>query len=322
MRMPRLRGAGSVPAVPTGLSAMRKLIRRCRPDIVHSNTVRAHLISVVAARSCRVPVVWTIRDFTFPIGLYRLLVRWVDRVIFVSGAIEQVYGTRETAGKCSVVLNGILIPKIDVEAERKKVRTQLNIPEKAPLVLSVGQLVPQKGQDRFLMAASRVAKQIPSAYFLIVGDGSDDDYRARLAELAAQEELGNRVIFTGYRSDVISITCAADVSVHSAVEPEAFGRVLVEAMALGVPLIASPYGGPAEIIQEGVCGLLVDPQGTDRLADAIVAVLSDEALATKLSVGGRAKFEQCFEQTRETEAIQGIYDGLLRLRSGRTKPHE
>jgi len=311
-RMPRIRGVLWLAALMQCVTGLRRLIRQFEPDIVHSNTVRTHIVSAIAARLCRVRVVWTVRDFTFPIWLYRLLVGLVDRVICVSCAIERVYGTGRVSKKASVVLNGISMPLLDISAERARIRSEYGIPENAPLVASVGQLLSWKGQEHFLKAASLVKKRIPDARFMLVGDGASESYKQKLRELASQPELRDSVIFTGFRPDALSCMCASDVVAHTSVEPEPFGRVLVEAMALGKPLIASPYGGPAEIVEDGVSGLLVTPTAVDELADAIVNVLTDADLADNLSRNGQARFEECFDQSRETEAVQGVYSVLVR----------
>ena len=310
-RMPRIRGVGAVTALARGVAELRRAIRRFKPDIVHSNTVRTHIISAIVARLCRVRVVWTIRDFTFPIWLYRLLVGLVDRVICVSRAIERIYGTGRVSKKASVVLNGILVPSLDISAERARIRSEYGIPEKAPLVVSVGHLVPLKGQRYLLQAALAVNGRIPDARFILVGEEQSQSYADELKELASEPALNGSVIFAGFRHDALSYMCASDLVAHTSVEAESFGRVLVEAMALGRPLIASPYGGPTEVIEDGISGLLVTPTAVDELADAIVNVLTDADLADKLSRGGQARFEECFDQKRETEAIQHIYNEAL-----------
>ena len=310
-RMPRIRGVLWLAALMQCVTGLRRLIRQFEPDIVHSNTVRTHIVSAIAARLCRVRVVWTVRDFTFPIWLYRLLVGLVDRVICVSCAIERVYGTGRVSKKASVVLNGILVPPLDISAERARIRSEYGIPENAPLVVSVGHLVPLKGQRYLLQAALAVNGRIPDARFILVGEEQSQSYADELKELASETALNGSVIFAGFRHDALSYMCASDLVAHTSVEAESFGRVLVEAMALGKPLIASPYGGPAEVIEDGVSGLLVTPTAVDELADAIVNVLTDADLADKLSRGGRARFEECFDQKRETEAVQGVYNDIL-----------
>lgn len=309
--LPRMRGLSSALSVWKCVREMCACIRSFKPDIVHSNTVRAHVASAIAARICGVKVVWHIRDFTFPIRLYRMLLDLVDHVIFVSDAIGEVYGADCVEAKKSVVLNGIVPPDMDTGAARNDIRAEFGISPDAPVASCVGLLHPWKGQDCFLRAAALVKKRIPEARFLIVGDGPCDTYKTGLAELASDAGPDGTVIFAGFRHDALSFMCASDVVAHTSLDPEPFGRVLIEAMSVGTPIIASPYGGPAEIIEHGMSGLLVSPSDTEALADAICRVMSDVELARSLVNGGRERFDSAFHQDIETAAILDVYGGIL-----------
>lgn len=310
-RLPRMRGVGSVLAVANAVQELCNFIREFKPDILHSNTVRAHIASAVAGRLCGVKVLWTIRDFTFPIWVYRPLVHIVDYVICVSNSISKVYGVGPAEAKSKVIPNGILPPRANGETHRKRIRTELGIPDDVPVAASVGQLLEWKGQDKFLEAARLVKQRLENARFLVVGDGPSEDYKRKLEKLAQEPPLAGSVTFTGYQREAVSFMCASDVVVHTSLEPEAFGRVIIEAMAVGCPVIASPYGGPTEIIENGVNGLLVPPEDTNALADAMCTVLTNGIVAEQLSSGGRRKFEQSFHQQVETEAVQHVYEWLI-----------
>ena len=308
--MPRLRGPGAAIALACGVRNLRRAIRVFQPHIVHSNTVRAHIIGAIAARLCGVRTVWTIRDYTFPPRYYRLLAPLVDAVIFVSQHVRQSYVINSRPDRARVILNGVSPPTVDPPAERARIRSEHGIPDGVPLAVSVGQLIPWKGQDQFLRAAAVVKQRLPDARFMLVGDSRADTYKSALRNLADREPLRDSVTFTGFRRDPVSFMCASDLVVHTSVEPEAFGRTLVEAMAVGRPVIASPYGGPSEIIEHGVNGLLVPPERTDELAQAMTDLLSDPDTCARLSRAGLSAFSERFHQTRETRAIEEVYDSL------------
>jgi glycosyltransferase involved in cell wall biosynthesis len=289
-----------------------RAIRQFKPDIVHSNTVRAHLISLIAARLCRVKVVWTIRDATFPVRLHRLLADRVDRVICVSRAMAETYPLARHPERLKIVLNGIIRPSVDSGVERARIRSEFGIPEDSPVITTVGILTASKGQEHFLEAARLIKRRIPQTHFMVVGGEPDEAYAAKLKEMAACPELEGSVSFTGFRRDALSFLCASDVVVQPSVEPEGFGRVHVEALSVGTPLVSSPYGGPSEIIEDGVSGLLVPPLPVEPMADAVVKVLMNSDLARRLAEGGRKRFDECFDQDRETQAVQDVYVDLLK----------
>jgi glycosyltransferase involved in cell wall biosynthesis len=156
-----------------------------------------------------------------------------------------------------------------------------------PTVGIVGRLQPWKGQEIFLRAAARLAEVRADLRFMVVGgailgwEGSyPDDLRRRAADL----RIADRVHFAGHQADVHSWYDALDVVVHASFE-EPFGLVLVEAMALGKPLVATNVGGPLEIVENGISGLLVPPGDPERLAEAVERILGDRGLASTLSQG-------------------------------------
>jgi glycosyltransferase involved in cell wall biosynthesis len=160
-----------------------------------------------------------------------------------------------------------------------------------PLVGIVGRLEAWKGQDVFLRAAARVAAKHPEAEFAVVGGGTPGKEEAYPSELrAVAQELGiaDRVRFVGHLVDVFPWFDALDVCVH-ATDGEPFGLVLVEAMALGKPLVATALGGPLEIVEEGSSGLLVPPGDDEAIADAVCTILADADLAARLAAGARRR---------------------------------
>jgi glycosyltransferase involved in cell wall biosynthesis len=170
--------------------------------------------------------------------------------------------------------------------------------EEAPLVGIVGRLQRWKAQHVFLEAAALVARERSDARFVVVGGavlGTEGTYPEDLAAQAAELGLGGRVRFVGHQDDVPPWFDALDVAVH-ATNGEPFGLVLVEAMVLGTPVVATAVGGPTEIVEEGSSGLLVPPARPDAMAAAILRVLGDAALAARLAAGGRRRARHLTEE--------------------------
>ena len=179
----------------------------------------------------------------------------------------------------------------------------------APVVGMVGRLRPWKGQDHFLRAMRLVADQRPDAWFVLVGGvvfAEREPFLPRLRELAAELRLLDRVVFAGQMEDVAAAYAAMDVVVHCSVEPEPFGRVVIEAMAASRPVVAYDWGGPHEIVIPGETGLLVAPGDYGALGEAALALLRDAGRRRVLGAAGRARAEECYDARATARRVQAV----------------
>jgi glycosyltransferase involved in cell wall biosynthesis len=192
---------------------------------------------------------------------------------------------------------------VDVDGRRRRqARAALGLPPEALVAGFVARLVPQKGHRVFFEALRRVVRKQPDVRALVVGDtqadGSDPDgYRSLLRRLVNDLGLAERVVFTGFREDVPDLLAAMDLFVHAALK-EPFGTAIVEAMASGKPVIASRTPGPAEIVEDGVTGLLTPPGDAVALSEAILAVLDDSSLGARLADAARSVARDRFDLRR------------------------
>jgi glycosyltransferase involved in cell wall biosynthesis len=181
----------------------------------------------------------------------------------------------------------------------------------SPVVGIVGRLEPWKRQDVFLRAAALVAAAHPDTRFAVVGGailGWEDSYPDDLVRLAGQLGIAEHVHFAGHQEEPWAWMDALDVVVHAS-RDEPFGLVLVEAMALGKPLVATRGAGASDIVEDGVSGVLVDPDRPQELADAIGGLLDDPALRDRLAIGGpprAATFGDEQMAKRWTNLLQGV----------------
>lgn len=190
------------------------------------------------------------------------------------------------------------------------VRTALGWPHDALVVTIAGRLESWKGQDVFLRAASDVSRDVPQARFVVLGGalyGRDHAYAAALPRLASALGIADKVAFTGHRDDALAVVAGSDLVAHCSTTPEPFGMVVVEAMALGRPVIASNTGGPAEIVDSGHTGLLVRPGDPDVLAQAMRRLLSNPPERTAIGQAGRAVVHDRFTAEQMTRALADIY---------------
>lgn len=311
-RFPRLRG--NPVFVPIRyIQAMTGILKACRafqPHIIHSNTVRTHIYAAMAAGYTQAKVVWTLRDFDYPKRLFKLLVNKPSAIICVSDSVYQYYNPDGMYKHMKTVPNGIALPQLDPVKSRYEIRREFGLPADSFVVGSVGRIVPWKGQMEFMKAAALVLKTLPSARFVVMGNVDMPDFRREVESYAVELGIRDKVIFPEFRTDVLKCMCAFDVLVHTSKEPEPFGRVLIEAMATGVPVIASPLGGPSEILDES-CGCLVHPEKTSELAAAIVKVLTDKPFASCISKRAKEVFVERYDQSTETSEVEAVYKSVL-----------
>ena len=183
----------------------------------------------------------------------------------------------------------------------------------SPLVTTVANLRPGKGHEILIDAAAEVARRIPGVTFGLIGDGSR---RAELEHYAASRGLSGVVRFEGHRSNVKEILANSDVFAFPSFM-EASPNAVMEAMAAGIPVVATNVGGIPEVIVHGESGLLVPPADSRSLAEALVRVLSDSSMATRLGAAGRATVESRFGFERMVGEFEALYREQLAKRSSR-----
>ena len=188
-------------------------------------------------------------------------------------------------------------------------RARLGLDPDAFLVVGLGRLVPIKGFDLLVRALPALAAQIPSARVLLVGDGGE---RAALAAIAASLGVTERLRMTGEIFDVTAPLAAADVLAVPS-RNEGMGRVIVEAMALGIPVVATAVGGIPDVVTDGECGRLVAPDDVEALAAALLELGRDGALRAKLGEAAEARAES-FSTAVARDKLLAVYADLVRAR--------
>ena len=300
-----------------------QLFRRERPDLVYcSNGVVPSLPVVVAAALCGVPVICHFKGFSHAGPAARFVSRWVDTAICMTdeiGAYIRSQGVR--ARQYLTIFDGIDSTAY-APGEGAAIRAEFGIPAGAPLVGIVGHIQPWKGQLMAVEAIARARRQIPELRCLVVGGVHRRGiaYAEQLRERIAAPDLNGHVILTGARRDVLACMDAMDIVLHTSVDREPFGRVLIEAMAVGRPLIAPREGGPRVIVVEGETGLLVPPRDPEALASAIVELLSDPARRVAMGRAARTRVEKVFDIREHVRAVEAVFDEVLSSRGGVSLP--
>jgi glycosyltransferase involved in cell wall biosynthesis len=216
--------------------------------------------------------------------------------------------------KFRIVSGGVDLKRFHRRLSGKKIRGEFGITDNAKIVGMVGRIAPWKGHRYFLKAAREVLESCPQTKFLVVGEVDtprNQGYKDELVRICHDLSLDGDVIFTGYRKDIPEVMLALDILVLPSSEPEPFGLVLVEAMALRKPVVATAAGGPLRIITHNVNGLLVPPNDSGMMAHAIRELLQNEKRMEKMGKEGRKHVERHYTWARTVEKMDSVYEELL-----------
>jgi glycosyltransferase involved in cell wall biosynthesis len=288
--------------------ALARLIREQRAEIVVGWMTKAQLYAGPAAFLARVPAVWYRMETpsrTSPLD--RLATALPAKlVIAVSAATGREQARLFPARPIRVVYPGVELDRFDPDRLPPAValREELGLPTDIPIIGIFGRLQEWKGMHVLIEAMPRVLEQHPDARCVVVGGihALEPDYRGRLTDLIDRLGIGEQVVLAGPQSNVPAWMNAVDVVVHAS-RNEPFGIVLIEAMALGKPLVAGAEGGPAEVIAHGVNGLLVPYGDVPALAACLVRLLNDRGFAKRLGEAARERARD-FSIERHVEALQ------------------
>lgn len=289
------RGLPFVSIADTATYAWRvgRRLRQLQADIVHTNSLKAHLYGGLAARLAGRPQVWHTRDRIAPdylpaaaVQLVRTAVRYLPTAV-IANSSATLATLHFEKGPHRVLPSPVVVNDPVVSSRR------VASPHDRFTVGVVGRLAPWKGQDVFLRAFAAAFPDGPEQA-VIIGSAmfGEDDFADTLRTLATELGIADRVRFTGFLDDVRTELAGMDVLVHCSIVPEPFGQVVIEGMAASLPVVAARAGGPAEIIRDGETGLLTTMGDVAELSAALRSLAGDAELRRRLATAGRIASEQ------------------------------
>lgn len=296
---------------------LANVLRQLQPDLLDANSLSMSRVSGPVAADVGVRSVGHLRDI---VKLSQQIIGDLNahqRLIAVSHATREFHVAQGVdATRCVVVHNGV-----DLEEFRPRPMTgyllrELQLPPKAVLVAVIGQLGLRKGVDTALVAAGRVAAALPDVHWLIVGERTSGKHESRVFEVhlhtfASGPSLAGHVHFLGQRRDVAQLMVECELLVHAA-RQEPLGRVLLEAAASGLAIVATDVGGTREIFPEALCcAAVVPPENSAAIGDAVIALLGDDSLRLKVGAAARRRAEHAFDIRVAAQRLVEEYQAVL-----------
>jgi glycosyltransferase involved in cell wall biosynthesis len=315
--------------------ALAALVRRYNVDVIQTHLLTSldYLVLTLRYTTPLRAVYWTFHSFNFEIdgaqmprhrwllgskkAAHRLLYRWAARLVDGYIAISEQVGQAlvDVIGpighKVEVIPNGVDIEQYDVDTQasdiRSSIRTDLGLDTSARLIAMIGTLKEVKGHRYMIEAMSVLAPRYPDLHLLLAGDGA---LRAQLEAQTADAGLDDRIHFLGSRSDVPGLLAASDLFVLPSLW-EGLSMALLEAMATGLPILASKVSGTVQAIVPGEHGLLIPPGDTQAIVDGLVELLSDPDRARAMGQAAKRRVQAEFSAQKQADEHLNLYSRTI-----------
>jgi glycosyltransferase involved in cell wall biosynthesis len=304
------------------LSRASQFLRHMDVQVLHSHRYKENLLAALLARRWRVPVHVSSRHGApepfagwprYKQGFIEMLDRVVARhstdcVVSVSEELRRYLTTYLPPAKVVTIYNGIDEDRVFSPLTTLKAKQHLGIPSDCAVIGTAGRLDPIKRLDIFLNAAKQIGNTLPDTRFVIAGDGTE---AARLRDLTASLGLRERVLFLGHRNDIYDVIRAMDIFVFCS-DHEGLPMALLETLYLGVPVVARPVGGIAEVIRDGVTGVWVESSEPSDLAKACLQLLQDDPRRCFLARAGAQLVTKRFTANCTADRLAVLYYSCMK----------
>jgi glycosyltransferase involved in cell wall biosynthesis len=287
--------------------------RRTKANIVYCNRAIVGKYGSIIQFFTGIPCIWHLHDL-YENFLGDRLAEIATQMISVSLSVKNSF-PGHLQSRIKVIYNGV--ERVDtttspLESQILALKSEFRIGRDEKVVSILGRITPWKGQHVFLEAARIVNANRQNIKFLIVGDvfqglnTDDTNYKDKLIQSREKFALNDSVVFTGWRSDITAILALSDILVNASVKPEPLGTTILEAMAMGRPVICSDLGGSSEIVQNGINGFLFRPGDPHALADAIESMLNDPTVRSQMGARGLRIQKEKFSVSGFVANIEGV----------------
>jgi len=293
------------------LTQLLRIISAMNVDIVHTHDLRSNLFGLICARWCRKPVITTVHGWianTFKRKIYRAVDKWLlrlfDAIVAVSERTKGLIEKSWIAGhRITVINNALKVEQYILDPDDQSYRNELGVDAQAILIANIGRLSPEKGHLDFLMAGRELLKINENIRLLLFGVGPEQE---RLENFVNDNGMAGSVIFAGFRPDMKNIYNSLDLVVQSSFT-EGMPNVVLEALLMEVPVIATDVGGTAEIIENGKTGVLTRAGQPVEIVTAVRAFLSNPEQYMNMARQGREVIVNQFNHQKRVEKLAALY---------------
>jgi glycosyltransferase involved in cell wall biosynthesis len=305
------------------LRAIRDIVIHHDINLIHSHDYKSDLFAYLVRRWLwRRPIALVSTAHAWVIlgargEFYRRLDLWLMRRFNHLLAVSQATKDEMTAAGVSAANISVVHNAIDTEVwsplqTTTNLREELGIGQAFPVIGYVGRIMPEKDLDTWLHVAALVAQKYPSARFVLVGEGRDGTTLRHLQKLATTLGISAQVIFTGYRESLVPAYATFDIFVLTS-RREGLPNSILEAMAMGLPVVTTDVAGTSELVFDSVTGFVLPQGDVHGIAQAIIALADNHQLRLRMGTGGRKRVEQEFSFNKRLRRVEELYEQSLRV---------
>lgn len=305
------------------VSAVRRIVKKHHPDIIYCHSSKGGGIGRLACVGLGIPVVYNPHGWAFSMKgsrmkslaylcIERMLAPLTDRFVVISHyeKMTAVQHRVVRADRMKVIYNGIDFAAVAHETESAPLcRQSMGIPDDAYVVCMVGRISAQKAPDVFVRMAARIARQLPEAFFMIVGDGNE---RKEIEQMVAANGLSDKFLITGWQESPLPYVALADQAVLLS-RWEGFGLVLAEYMLLGKPIVATEVNAIPELVVDYENGILVPCDDDARAAEAVMEIYNNESMRNKFIDNGLMRCRALFDARRMAMEHERLFGTMLNV---------
>lgn len=284
-------------------------IKKCSPKIIHCNspTTKYTFFSTVTAKMLKIPFIWHCRVVDKATWRDKIIFALSNRVVVTSESVKKRFINFYHQDKIVKIYNGVDIDMFKPGIDITKLKKEFNLHDEY-IFGTIGRFDKWKGYEYFIDMAKILVEQIPNSKFFLVGDG---DEKENLMLKVKNLRLGNKFFFPGWRKNIAEFISLFDVLVIPTSTEEPFGRTAIEAMSCGKPVVATNSGGLAEIIDNKITGILVEPKSAKALAEACVWLVQNKDKAKEIAEKARQKVEKVFSHKQYVGDIINLYEEFI-----------
>lgn len=298
----------------TVFAQIKHIIKSEKINIIHTHETRSDIIGLIVGKLLGIPVIttlhgWIENNFKSRLltRLDKSLLRFFDHVITVSNKMkEQVLLDGVAKENVTALNNALVLENYHRNSEDQSFRKEIKVGDQTLLVANIGRLSPEKGQTDFIKSAKLVINQNPDVRFILIGIGND---QANLESLVKQLGFEEKILFLGYRNDMINIYNNIDLVVQSSFT-EGMPNVILEALAMEVPVIATDVGGTSEVVINNVTGVLVKPGNPREISTHILKFIENKQIYRQMAINGKNLVNCEFGFDVRTKKLSNIYETI------------